>query len=616
MSARIPCLDVYVCVRARAHAQHDPFCHAFHANRQCITGLIGSLKPLLQSRFEYSSFQAGALVSAQSAFAYVAPFVGGYLADEKWGRFRTVAVFGIIYLGGVALMALSIIPGHVQQTIFFLALFLVVSLGMGGLKANIVTLGGDQFSGDQGDQKESFFNAYYWSINFGFTIAFATLSQLATRPSGAIPDGYGFFWVYVICGATLLIGYIAFVSGFKRYILRPANGGTFRLFGRVFRDSLQRTWQGHIVLLGALLMSSGFLLSVFSAFYADAGLTRRLAIAGCVCAAVGTFLVGAMCVQLDWVGDSEDREVELAKEIWRVVPAQLCGTSFWVAYAQMGSNFYAQSCQMDLNVNGWQLNAALLHLADSVAIMICIPLFKTYLYPLIERCKGSKFTIFQKMGCGFIVTVAALVAASVIEIERRRSGVQSFRNENMSYSNCAPRYEGDRPNTCEQDASGFMGKGTCMNNLSVFWMVIPYFLIGIGECLIPVQLYELSYSEVCEEMQSTAQAIHLSTLGLASAVAAGLTVGLQKQIPDDLNRGHVEYAYYTVIGIQVVTFVCFLVAVQNFRYNYGYLALPRDNISASEEQSRVTTPMSPASEDGAVNGAYDGDEFGVAEPEA
>mmetsp|Transcript_9795 Transcript_9795/g.14713 ORF Transcript_9795/g.14713 Transcript_9795/m.14713 type:complete len:592 (+) Transcript_9795:79-1854(+) len=533
--------------------------------RLCYYGLTGSIKVLFQSRFNYSSFQASALTNVLPSFVYITPLLGGYVADEIWGRFKTITLFGFIYLAGVILMSISVKPGSVNKTLFMFSCFGLLALGAGGIKANVVTLGGDQFgnSAEHQKQKEQFFNYFYWAINIGAGISYGYLAQMATNGSGDISEEYGFFWSFMICTIALGLALITFLSASGRYILLPASGGTMGTFFNVFKNSLRTSWEAWGIVLGGILMACGFVLNVGAAFIEDKDVNKQVSIAGCVTAGVGVLLSGILCVDISWVGNEEENATQLdrkgtdsnsplsaqstgnpvksAKELWRVIPAVLCATSFWVAYNQMSSNFYAQSCQMNLLLGGsTQLNAAVLNVGDCIAIVVCIPLFDSFLYPFIERCKGSKFTVLQKMACGFIVTCIALVAAALIEIERRKSGVVSFESDGKSYSNCAPVYSESNPDTCEEDSSGFIGKKTCMSNLSVFWMAIPYFLIGVGECLISVQVYELCYTEIPVEMRSTAQAINLFTTGLASAIAAGLTVAFQNDIPNDLNKGRLE----------------------------------------------------------------------------
>eukprot|EP00466_Bigelowiella_natans_P018770 jgi/Bigna1/81161/fgenesh1_pg.78_\ len=538
--------------------------------RLCFYGLTGSIKVLFQSRFGYNSFQAGALTNVLPSFVYITPLIGGCVADELMGRFKTIAIFGIIYLVAVSMMSYSVYPGQESKTLFMFSCFGLLSLGSGGIKANVVTLGGDQFD-DRNPahvpQKEQFFNYFYWSINIGAGVSYGYLAQMATNGSGDIPAEYGFFWSFTICAIALALALITFLGASGRYILHPPRGGTTGIFMDVFKASLRTSKKAWGVLFGAIFMFVGFTLSVAAAFEEDTEINKDLAITGCTCAE-------SKAGQLDGAsprgsyGNDDGSAVASAKELWRVMPAVLCSTSFWVAYNQMSSNFYAQSCQMDLEVGGAQLNAAILNIGDCIAIVICIPLFDNFLYPFVERVKGSKFTLLQKMACGFIVATCALLSAAFIEIERRKSGVMPFRSASQSYSNCAPPVEGgeNNPDTCDQDSNGFMGKQTCMSNMSVFWMAIPYFLIGVSECLISVQVYELCYTEIPIEMRSSAQAVNLFTTGLASAIAAGLTVAFQNYIPNDLNQGHLEYPYFTIAGLLLMTFFIFIYVTRDFEY--------------------------------------------------
>lgn len=93
---------------------------------------------------------------------YVTPLLGGYIADTYLGRYYTILVFISIYLLGLVLVVLGSIPGHVSPAVFFPAIY-IVSLGTGGIKPNVSTLGADQFderySADR-KEKESFFNWY------------------------------------------------------------------------------------------------------------------------------------------------------------------------------------------------------------------------------------------------------------------------------------------------------------------------------------------------------------------------------------------------------------------------------------------------------------------------
>jgi POT family proton-dependent oligopeptide transporter len=79
---------------------------------------------------------------------YVTPLLGAYIADEKWGRFNTIAVSVAIALVGHAILVISAIPPvivHPNGALAALCVAIVVmGLGTGGFKANISPLVAEQ----------------------------------------------------------------------------------------------------------------------------------------------------------------------------------------------------------------------------------------------------------------------------------------------------------------------------------------------------------------------------------------------------------------------------------------------------------------------------------------
>ena len=79
---------------------------------------------------------------------YVTPLLGAYIADEKWGRFNTIAVSVAIALVGHLILVISAIPPvivHPNGALAALCVAIVVmGLGTGGFKANISPLVAEQ----------------------------------------------------------------------------------------------------------------------------------------------------------------------------------------------------------------------------------------------------------------------------------------------------------------------------------------------------------------------------------------------------------------------------------------------------------------------------------------
>jgi len=80
--------------------------------------------------------------------AYVTPLFGAYIADEKWGRYNTIAVSVAIALVGHIILIISAIPPvivHPNSALAALCIAIVImGLGTGGFKSNISPLVAEQ----------------------------------------------------------------------------------------------------------------------------------------------------------------------------------------------------------------------------------------------------------------------------------------------------------------------------------------------------------------------------------------------------------------------------------------------------------------------------------------
>ena len=79
---------------------------------------------------------------------YVTPLLGAYIADEKWGRFKTITVSVIIAIVGHIIFIISSIPSvivHPNGALAALCLAIIImGLGTGGFKANVSPLVAEQ----------------------------------------------------------------------------------------------------------------------------------------------------------------------------------------------------------------------------------------------------------------------------------------------------------------------------------------------------------------------------------------------------------------------------------------------------------------------------------------
>jgi len=332
-------------------------------------GFQGSLVLFMTRVLHYSSGSADVQASIWNGFCYITPLLGGWLADSKMGRFNAIMTFISIYMVGMILVSLSAQSFISSAALFFPALY-IVALGTGGIKPNVSTFGADQFDDrDPADRKAkaSYFNWFYFSINFGAFISHTAIAYLCQEVS----FGAGF----AVPSGAMAIAIVVFYIGKRRYKILPPQGSVF---------------------------------SRFLAIMWEAGWTRRST------QGVSHWLDRASRVQ---GGSYEESDVADAKSVTRLFPFLGLLVIYWGVYAQMSTTFFNQGCQMDLALGNLTIPVSALNLFNTVGIIILIPVLDKLVYPALKRV-GIVPTMLQKIGVGFIFATLSMVAAAFVEIAR------------------------------------------------------------------------------------------------------------------------------------------------------------------------------------------------------
>ncbi|CAF1238973.1 unnamed protein product [Rotaria sordida] len=116
-------------------------------------------------------------------FAYITPIAGAILADQLWGKYKTIMISCAIYMIGLVVLLLTSIPPAIDKGIAFPGLIvamIIIGTGTGGVKSNVSPLMAEQYSRTKpiitvikGKRKiidpsvtmQSMFNWFYWAIN-------------------------------------------------------------------------------------------------------------------------------------------------------------------------------------------------------------------------------------------------------------------------------------------------------------------------------------------------------------------------------------------------------------------------------------------------------------------
>lgn len=172
----------------------------------------------------------------------------------------------------------------------------------------------------------------------------------------------------------------------------------------------------------------------------------------------------------------------------------------------------------------------MLNAADCLAIIIMVPILDGIIYPFFYSCLGRKLKATEKYMTGMVVSIAAICFAAYFEVMRRESPLVGPCIHHHHYNTDIPT---PSPTSLHDD-DGFYYKhedcysqcaaqGVQMSSFSVWWMAIPYFLVGFGECLCNVPIYELCYSQTPPAYRSMAQAVFLFVTALGSMLTGAFT---------------------------------------------------------------------------------------------
>ncbi len=162
----------------------------------------------LTKHWLFSDSESGVIYGAYTALVYIAPVVGGYLADKALGQ-RKAVLFGAVLLTlGHFFMAFEGSPGegNVDNPIiyvFWMALALII-VGSGFLKANISVMVGQLYPRTD-VRRDGAYTIFYMGINIG--------AAAGSLLCGFIGETYGWAYGFGLAGIGMLAGLVVFIWG-------------------------------------------------------------------------------------------------------------------------------------------------------------------------------------------------------------------------------------------------------------------------------------------------------------------------------------------------------------------------------------------------------------------
>ncbi|MBA0707893.1 hypothetical protein Golax_019902 [Gossypium laxum] len=488
-----------------------------------------------------------------SGTCYITPLIGAFLADAYLGRYWTIALFSIIYVFGMTLLAMSATvhgikprcytedncdPTVTQSAVFFVALYLV-ALGTGGIKPCVSSYGADQFDDTNETEKKhksSFFNWFYFSINIGALIASSVLVW--------VQDNVSWGWGFGIPAIAMAIAVVFFFSGTRLYRNQKPGGSPLTRLCQVvvasFRKCRVAVPADKALLYETMDAESNIKGSRKVEHTEDLSFFDKAAVETESDDIRGTVNSWRLCTVT---------QVEELKAVIRLLPIWATGIIFAAVYSQMSNLFVLQGERMNTHVGNstFKIPPASLSIFDTLSVIFWVPIYDRIIVPVTRKFTGHKngLTQLQRMGIGLFISIFAMVVAAILELERLRE----VRRHNYYEVKEMP--------------------------MTIFWQVPQYFLIGCAEVFTLIGQLEFFYEQAPDAMRSFCSALQLTTIALGNylssllvTIVTAITARNDKLgwIPDNLNYGHIHYFFFLLAVLSVLNLGAFLLIAKWYTY--------------------------------------------------
>uniref|UniRef100_A0A0E0AME0 Major facilitator superfamily (MFS) profile domain-containing protein n=2 Tax=Oryza TaxID=4527 RepID=A0A0E0AME0_9ORYZ len=476
--------------------------------------------------------------------SFFVPILGATIADTYWGNYKIVLISFIMYLLGTVFITVgAFLPSApalcntescssmngTQHLVYFSGLYLT-AIGCGGVRSALLPLGADQFNNDSSldiQKRRNFFSLFYICVIFGVITSGTIVVWIQENVSWAI--GYG---VATACIALALIGFLVGTPIFRRH---EPHGSPVRSVFQVIVASFRN-------LALELPADSSLLYEVRRKntqksepklahtddfrFLDKAAIMSDLSLDQDSCTSPWR-----ICTVT---------QVEELKILIRLLPIWATGIFFCVGISQMHTTFIQQGTVMNTKIGSLSIPAASLYSFEVICVTFWVFLVNKVIIPVTRACfaNGAEMTQLQRIGIGRFLMIFAMAIAAFLEMKRLES-VQG----------------GDQP-------------------LSIAWQLPQYFVIAGAECFTIITQLEFFHGQAPDSMKSMLTAFALLTTALGNYFSSAIITLIARVtgtwhspgwIPDDLNKGHLDYYYWCLAAISAVNFVVYIYFASKYK---------------------------------------------------
>ncbi|KAI3575283.1 POT family-domain-containing protein [Fusarium oxysporum f. sp. albedinis] len=452
---------------------------------------------------------------------YFMPLLGAYIADQYWGRYKTISwALGIDIIGHIILIMSAIPPVIGNQGGALGAMIIaiiVIGFGTGGFKPNVNPLiveqlgeqymhvktlkSGERVIVDPAVTIERVYLWFYFCINVGALVGQVTM-VFAEKEIG--------FWLsYTLPTFMLCLCPLVMWLNRHKYERRPPGGSVLGQALKTWFLAQKGCWSINPVATWKNLHKDDFWEKVKPSNFSHETRPKW------------------MTFDDAWVDELSRGFNACAVFCWYPI--------FWLCYNQINNNLISQAAVMQRH----GVPNDILSNLNPFALLIFIPLNDFFIYPALRKA-GFRFTPIKKITAGFFTGAAAMIWAAVVQ--------------HYIYQ-----------------------KSECAVEINVWAQTGSYVLIALSEVFASITSLEYAFSKAPKNMRSMVQAVALFMTAFSAALGQAL-VGLAA---DPL----LVWNYGVVAILAVIAGTCFYVQFRDLDVHEDDLnALPEGHAGATADE--------------------------------
>ncbi|OMO59816.1 Proton-dependent oligopeptide transporter family [Corchorus olitorius] len=432
--------------------------------------------------------------------------LGGFLADAYLGRYWTIAIFTTIYLAGltgITLCAtmkvfvpnqdqcdqLSLLLGNCEpakpwQMLYLYTVLYITAFGAAGIRPCVSSFGADQFDERSKDYKtllDRFFNFFYLSVTIGAIVAFTLVVYIQ------IERGWGA--AFGSLAIAMGLSNILFFVGTPLYRHRLPGGSPLTRVAQVLVAAFKKR-------------NVPFTRSELVGLYELPGRHSAIKGSGKIPHTDDFRCLDKAALQLKEDGSNPNpwrlctvTQVEEVKILIKLLPIPACTIMLNVVLTEFLTLSVQQAYTLNTHIGKLKLPVTCMPVFPGLSIFLILSLYYSVFVPISRRITGHPHgaSQLQRVGIGLFISILSVAWAGVFEKFRRNYAIKHGFEFNFL---------------------------TPMPNLSAYWLLIQYCLIGIAEVFSVVGLLEFLYEEAPDAMKSIGSAYAALAGGLGCFVAS------------------------------------------------------------------------------------------------